>query len=115
MLGRVFQDAHLPKGVINLVFGAGLPTGSALVKHPRIKGISFTGGTSTGLRIRKDTVEDIGKHVSLELGGKNPTLVFDDVDLAKAVPLAARAAFENQGEASLTIPYCLDVHFLDCS
>lgn len=98
MLGKVIQDAGLPPGVLNLVYGAGNPTGSALVRHPRVRGVSFTGGTATGIQIRRDTVEDIGKHVSLELGGKNPTLVFDDVDLDAAVATAARAAFENQGE-----------------
>ena len=73
-------------------------TGSALVKHPLVKGISFTGGTATGIQIRKDTAADIYKHLSLELGGKNPTLVFDDVDMDRAISTAARAAFENQGE-----------------
>ncbi len=63
-----------------------------------VKGISFTGGTATGIQIRKDTAGDIYKHLSLELGGKNPTLVFDDVDMEKAVATAAMAAFENQGE-----------------
>ncbi|KKK19812.1 putative aldehyde dehydrogenase (AldH12) [Aspergillus rambellii] len=101
LLGKVFQDAQLPPGVINLVFGAGNPTGSSLVKHPRVKGVSFTGGTATGIQIRRDTVEEIGKHISLELGGKNPTLVFDDVDLDQAVATAAKAAFENQGEICL--------------
>ena len=81
-----------------MVFGNGAITGSALVKSQQVAGISFTGGTATGIQIRKDTVADISKHLSLELGGKNPTLVFDDVDLQKAVPLAAKAAFENQGE-----------------
>jgi acyl-CoA reductase-like NAD-dependent aldehyde dehydrogenase len=88
----------LPSGVLNIVFGDGAITGSALVKHPKVKGISFTGGTATGIQIRKDTAGDIYKHLSLELGGKNPTLVFDDVDLEKAVATAAMAAFENQGE-----------------
>ncbi|RJE22349.1 aldehyde dehydrogenase AldH12 [Aspergillus sclerotialis] len=101
LLAKVFQDADLPPGVVNIVFGTGKTTGSSLVKHPKVRGVSFTGGTATGIQIRKDTVEDIGKHVSLELGGKNPTLVFDDVDLNKAVPMAAKAAFENQGEICL--------------
>lgn len=100
VLANVFQDADLPPGVINIVFGLGKTAGSSLVKHPKVRGVSFTGGTATGIQIRKDTVEDIGKHVSLELGGKNPTLVFDDVDLDRAVPMAAKAAFENQGEVS---------------
>ncbi|KAF7586662.1 hypothetical protein BBP40_008511 [Aspergillus hancockii] len=101
LLATVFQEVGLPPGVINLVYGAGNPTGSALVRHPLVKGISFTGGTATGRQIRRDTVDDIGKHLSLELGGKNPTIVFDDVDISKAVATAAAAAFENQGEICL--------------
>ncbi|KAB8261514.1 aldehyde dehydrogenase domain-containing protein [Aspergillus pseudonomiae] len=101
LLSAVFQDVGLPPGVINLVYGPGNPTGSALVRHPLVKGISFTGGTTTGRQIRRDTVDDIGKHLSLELGGKNPTLVFDDVDMDKAVATAVAAAFENQGEICL--------------
>ena len=98
MLAEIFRQAELPAGVVNMVFGNGPVTGSALVKSSRIAGVSFTGGTATGIQIRRDTAADIHKHLSLELGGKNPTLIFDDVDLEKAVSLAARAAFENQGE-----------------
>ncbi|KAK5119146.1 hypothetical protein LTR85_007760 [Meristemomyces frigidus] len=101
LLAGVFQEAGLPPGVMNIVFGAGLPTGSALVRSPIVRGVSFTGGTATGLQIRKDTIEDIGKHLSLELGGKNPTLVFPDADMQEAVKLAATAGFENQGEICL--------------
>ncbi|KAJ6021742.1 hypothetical protein N7540_007246 [Penicillium herquei] len=101
LLGEVFRQAELPPGVMNIIFGDGPGTGSALVKCPLVRGVSFTGGTKTGIRIRQDTVEDIGKHLSLELGGKNPTLIFDDVDLAEAVPLAATAAFENSGQICL--------------
>lgn len=101
LLADVFRQAGLPAGVCNIVFGAGDPTGSALVRSKLIKGVSFTGGTSTGLKIRRDTVDDIGKHLSLELGGKNPTLVFADANLSDAVKLAATAAFENQGEVCL--------------
>lgn len=86
---------------MNIIFGDGPGAGSALVCSTPVRGVSFTGGPSTGTRIRRDTAEDVGKHVSLELGGKNPTLVFDDVDLASAVPLAARAAFENSGQICL--------------
>lgn len=101
VLAEVFRQARVPPGVINIVFGDGPVSGSALVNSPRVRGLSFTGGTSTGIRIRRDTAGDIGKHLSLELGGKNPTLIFDDVELAKAVPLAARAAFENSGQICL--------------
>ncbi len=98
MLVEVIRQAELPSGVVNIVFGNGAVTGSALVKNTQVKGISFTGGTTTGIQIRKDTAADVYKHLSLELGGKNPTLVFDDVEMAKAVATAAQAAFENQGE-----------------
>jgi aminomuconate-semialdehyde dehydrogenase len=98
LLCEVFRQAELPPGVINVVFGDGPTTGSALVRSPLVKGVSFTGGTATGIQIRRDTADQIYKHLSLELGGKNPTLVFDDVDLGKAVETAASAAFENQGE-----------------
>ncbi|KAI0121057.1 aldehyde dehydrogenase domain-containing protein [Xylariales sp. AK1849] len=101
LLCEIFRQAQLPPGVINIVFGDGPATGSALVRSPLVKGVSFTGGTATGIQIRKDTAEHIYKHLSLELGGKNPTLVFDDVDLSKAVETAAMAAFENQGEICL--------------
>lgn len=86
---------------MNIIFGDGPGAGSSLVKSPLVRGVSFTGGTKTGISIRRDTVEDIGKHLSLELGGKNPTLVFDDVDLDHAVPIAAQAAFENSGQICL--------------
>jgi acyl-CoA reductase-like NAD-dependent aldehyde dehydrogenase len=98
VLVEVIRQAELPSGVVNIVFGNGAVTGSALVKNTQVKGISFTGGTTTGIQIRKDTAADVYKHLSLELGGKNPTLVFDDVEMAKAVATAAQAAFENQGE-----------------
>jgi acyl-CoA reductase-like NAD-dependent aldehyde dehydrogenase len=101
VLCDVFRQAKLPPGVINMVFGKGAAAGSALVNSPKVRGISFTGGLSTGIRIRQDTAADVGKHVSLELGGKNPNLIFDDVDMSKAVPLAARAAFENSGQICL--------------
>jgi acyl-CoA reductase-like NAD-dependent aldehyde dehydrogenase len=98
VLVEVIRQAELPSGVVNIVFGNGAVTGSALVKNTQVKGILFTGGTTTGIQIRKDTAADVYKHLSLELGGKNPTLVFDDVEMAKAVATAAQAAFENQGE-----------------
>lgn len=98
LLCEIFRLAEIPPGVINIVFGDGATTGSRLVQSPLVKGVSFTGSTATGIKIRRDTVDQIYKHISLELGGKNPTLVFDDVDLDKAVQTAATAAFENQGE-----------------
>ncbi|CAN8097832.1 unnamed protein product [Discula destructiva] len=104
LLASVFAQAGLPSGVINMLFGDGMTTGSALVSHPDIHGVSFTGGTATGIAIRKATVHQIYKHLSLELGGKNPTLVFADSMAAskdKTIRTAAMAAFENQGEICL--------------
>lgn len=106
LLCAVFREAGLPPGVINVVFGNGPVTGAALVQSRLVRGVSFTGGTATGIQIRRDTAAHIDKHLSLELGGKNPTLVFadvaaDDDRLARAVQTAAAAAFENQGEICL--------------
>ncbi|KAF5534827.1 NAD-dependent aldehyde dehydrogenase [Fusarium napiforme] len=101
LLCEIFRRAEIPPGVINIVFGDGATTGSRLVQSPLVKGVSFTGSTATGIKIRRDMADQIYKHISLELGGKNPTLVFDDVDLEKAVQTAATAAFENQGEICL--------------
>ncbi|CAK7243803.1 MAG: hypothetical protein STHCBS139747_005331 [Sporothrix thermara] len=101
LLCEVFRMAALPSGVINVVFGDGPVTGSALVRSPLVKGVSFTGGTATGIQIRRTTADQIYKHLSLELGGKNPTLVFDDADMSKAIETAALAALENQGEVCL--------------
>ncbi|PSR99109.1 aldehyde dehydrogenase domain-containing protein [Coniella lustricola] len=107
LLAAVFRQAGLPDSVINILFGDGAVTGSALVAHPAVHGVSFTGGTATGIAIRRATVHQIYKHLSLELGGKNPTLVFADAlttspaSRAKTIRTAAMAAFENQGEICL--------------
>ncbi|KAH8901070.1 aldehyde dehydrogenase [Thozetella sp. PMI_491] len=105
LLCSVFQQAKLPSGVMNMVFGDGPTTGAALVSSPLISGISFTGGTATGIAIRRATAHQIGKHISLELGGKNPTLVFADAlspsTRERTIRVAASAAFENQGEICL--------------
>jgi acyl-CoA reductase-like NAD-dependent aldehyde dehydrogenase len=91
--------------VVNIVLGDGPTTGSALVASPGIDGVSFTGGTQTGIAIRQATAHQIRKHLSLELGGKNPTLVFADAMVPatreRTVRTAAAAAFENQGEICL--------------
>ncbi|KAK1829938.1 aldehyde dehydrogenase domain-containing protein [Podospora conica] len=100
----------LPPGVLNIILGDGPTTGAALVASPNIAGVSFTGGTATGIAIRKATAHQIGKHLSLELGGKNPLLLFSDAlvptpehpnPLAHFAALAATAAFTNQGEICL--------------
>jgi len=100
LLAKALEAAGVPKGVFNVVHGLGAKAGAALVGHPDVPIISFTGGTHTGLRVAAKSAELL-KKVSLELGGKNPTLVFEDCDLGKAVPGAARSAFLNQGEICL--------------
>ncbi|KAK4175832.1 putative aldehyde dehydrogenase [Triangularia setosa] len=105
LLGGIFQKAGVPPGVINIIFGDGATTGAALVASPLINGVSFTGGTQTGIAIRRLAAHQIGKHLSLELGGKNPTLVFaDSMEPSvreRTIRVAAMAAFENQGEICL--------------
>jgi aminomuconate-semialdehyde/2-hydroxymuconate-6-semialdehyde dehydrogenase len=99
-LGEVITNLGAPAGAFNLVHGHGHKAGQALVAHPRVDGISFTGGTATGARVGA-TASQTFKKVSLELGGKNSTLVFADCNLEEAVAGATRAAFANQGQVCL--------------
>ena len=99
-LGEVLRDAEVPPGVVNLVLGSGPGAGEPLVAHPDVRLVSFTGGTATGARIAATAAPHF-KKLSLELGGKNATLVFADADLEHAVATAVRAAFTNQGEICL--------------
>lgn len=100
LLGEVLRDAGVPPGVANLVLGTGGEAGAPLVAHPEVPLVSFTGGTATGAQVAA-TAAPLFKKVSLELGGKNPTLVFADADLDAAVAGAVRAGFTNQGEICL--------------
>ena len=100
LLGEILNQAGIPKGVCNIIFGLGDPAGSYLVKHPGVPLISFTGGTVTGQKIQAMAAEHV-KKLSLELGGKNATIVLKDADLDKVVPEVARASFLNQGEICL--------------
>lgn len=100
LFGNILNEAGVPKGVVNIVFGKGDPAGSYLVKHPGVPLISFTGGTATGEKIQTMAAPYV-KKLSLELGGKNATIVMKDVDIAKVVPQIARASFLNQGEICL--------------
>jgi aminomuconate-semialdehyde/2-hydroxymuconate-6-semialdehyde dehydrogenase len=93
-------EARLPPGVLNILHGHGSEAGQAIVVHPQVRAISFTGGTVTGKRIAAAAASQL-KKLSLELGGKNPTLVFADADFEVAVDGAVRAAFTNQGEICL--------------
>ena len=99
-LAEVFAEVGLPEGVFNLVHGLGAEAGQAISEHPEIEGVSFTGGTATG-KIVAATAAPMFKKLSLELGGKNPSVVFADCDLEKAIPGVARAAFANQGQVCL--------------
>jgi acyl-CoA reductase-like NAD-dependent aldehyde dehydrogenase len=100
LLMRLIAEAGVPKGVCNLILGRGEPAGSFLVKHPGVPLISFTGGTLTGEKIQMLAAPNF-KKLSLELGGKNATIVMKDADLAKVIPLVARSSFLNQGEICL--------------
>ena len=100
MLCKIFQEVGLPNGVLNLVCGLGSKAGQALVEHPDVKVISFTGSTKVGKHIAQ-VAGPMMKRLSLELGGKNPALVFKDARLDQAVPTLIRAAFLNQGEICL--------------
>ena len=100
LLGELCNEAGLPKGVLNLVQGLGPKAGSALVAHPGIKALSFTGSTRVGREIAVETAKRFTK-CALELGGKNPNLIFADADLDQAVDGTSRAAFQNQGQICL--------------
>ncbi len=100
LLGGVTRELGWPPGVLNIVHGRGEHTGAALVAHPRIKAISFTGSSRVGAAIAADAAPRFRK-LSLELGGKNPTIVFDDADFDAAVAGAVRAAYSNQGQICL--------------
>jgi betaine-aldehyde dehydrogenase len=96
-LAGIIAEAGLPAGVLNVVTGLGAEAGEALVSHPGVDKISFTGSTATGKRIMRAAADDL-KRVSLELGGKNPVVVFDDVDIDPAVEWVVFGAFVNQGQ-----------------
>jgi aminomuconate-semialdehyde/2-hydroxymuconate-6-semialdehyde dehydrogenase len=94
------MEAGLPAGVLNIVHGTGASAGKALVNHPKVKAISFTGGTQTGAYIASVAAIKF-KKLSLELGGKNPTIIFADCDLEQAVKTTVNSSFLNQGEICL--------------
>ncbi|MBI4947211.1 MAG: aldehyde dehydrogenase [Bacteroidetes bacterium] len=93
-------EAGLPKGVLNIVHGLGSKAGAALVSHPKVSAISFTGGTQTGAEIAR-TAAPMFKKLSLELGGKNPNIIFADCNFDNAVKTSIHSSFSNQGEICL--------------
>ena len=97
LLTDVLIESGLPKGVVNIVNGYGKDAGSPIVKHPRVRAISFTGGSQTGRIVAAEAAVNI-KKVHLELGGKNPTLICDDCDMTETVKMVARAGFSNTGQ-----------------
>ncbi len=100
LLMKTIDEIGLPKGVVNLVHGDGMGAGSPLVSHENVSLVSFTGGTSTGSIVAKSAASSF-KKLSLELGGKNASIIFDDCDLENTVKGVVRSGFLNQGQVCL--------------
>lgn len=100
LLSQFCIEAGLPAGVLNIIHGTGPRVGSAIVSHPDIPVISFTGGTKTGAEISR-IAAPMFKKLSLELGGKNPNIIFADCDFDHAVATSIKSSFSNQGEICL--------------
>ncbi len=100
LLSKLCVEAGIPKGVLNIVHGVGSKAGTAIVSHPNVSAISFTGGTATGKKIAT-IAAPMFKKLSLELGGKNPNIVFQDCDFENAVRTSILSSFSNQGEICL--------------
>ena len=100
LFSKICKKINFPKGVLNIVHGFGHKVGDALSKHSDVPIISFTGGTATGEKIAA-VAAPMFKKLSLELGGKNPNIVFEDADFDKSADMAVKAAFSNQGQICL--------------
>lgn len=100
LLSKLCIEAGLPKGVLNIVHGLGAKCGNAMVAHKKIKAISFTGGTATGAHIAS-IAAPMFKKLSLELGGKNPNIIFADCNFDKMIATTIRSSFSNQGQICL--------------
>jgi aminomuconate-semialdehyde/2-hydroxymuconate-6-semialdehyde dehydrogenase len=100
ILCEIIREAGLPNGVLNVVHGTGPNVGFAITAHPKINTISFTGGTVTGRKVA-EACAPFFKKVSLELGGKNPNIIFADSDLEAAISGSVRSSFANQGQICL--------------
>ena len=100
LLSEICIAAGIPKGVLNIVHGLGTIAGQAIIEHPNIKAISFTGGTATGAHIAR-TAAPMFKKLSLELGGKNPNIIFADCDYEDMLATTVRSSFANQGQICL--------------
>lgn len=100
LLGKICKEAGLPDGVLNIIHGTGPMAGEAIVAHPQVKAISFTGSTRAGERIAVLAAPKF-KKISLELGGKNPAIIFADCNWEKMMNETIRSSFSNQGEICL--------------
>lgn len=100
LFGKLFKEAGFPKGVLNIINGIGSEVGEELVKNEAIKAVSFTGSTRTG-EIISESVAGVFKKVSLEMGGKNPNVIFADCDYDKMLSTTIHSSFSNQGQICL--------------
>lgn len=100
MLSEICIEANLPGGVLNIIQGYGHKAGAAIVSHPKINAITFTGGTKTGEEIAR-TAAPMFKKLSLELGGKNPNIIFADCNYEEMLKTTVQSSFRNQGEICL--------------
>jgi aminomuconate-semialdehyde/2-hydroxymuconate-6-semialdehyde dehydrogenase len=100
LLAEICAEAGLPPGVLNIIHGLGGKCGASLISHPKVSAVSFTGGTKTGADIAR-IAAPMFKKLSLELGGKNPTIIFADCDFEKTVETVVNSSFRNQGEICL--------------
>jgi len=96
-LGEIALEAGLPEGALNIITGYGQTAGQALISHPDVDKVAFTGSTAVGKHILRTSADDM-KRVSLELGGKSPTIIMPDADLEQAIPGAAMSIFFNSGQ-----------------
>ena len=100
-LGEICVEANLPAGVVNIIHGQGITAGDALINHKGVRAISFTGGTTTGKIIAQKTAASF-KKLSLEMGGKNPAIIFTDCNYNKMLETVVQSSFSNQGQICLS-------------
>ncbi len=103
LLSQVCREVGLPPGVLNILHGLGNKVGAAMSRHPGIRAISFTGSTRVGAEIAR-TAAPLFKKISLEMGGKNPNVIFADCNFDEALATTVRSSFSNQGQICLTGP-----------
>jgi len=99
-MAEIFNEAALPPGLINVLHGTGAVVGNEMTRHPGISKISFTGSTAVGKLLAKKAIDTM-KRVTLELGGKSPSIILDDADLEKAIPFVLQVGLQNSGQACI--------------